>query len=100
MSEEMFNGVPRSKIPWYPTIDYDKCLECGKCVKSCAHGVYEFEEKQNKKIPVVKNLNNCLVYCTGCDSICPAGAISHPSKKETARIINQLRKAQTYKASP
>jgi epoxyqueuosine reductase QueG len=32
------------------------------------------------------------VLCTGCDKICPAGAITHPSKKETSEIIRNLRK--------
>jgi len=32
------------------------------------------------------------VLCTGCDSICPAGAISHPTKKKTKDAIKNLRK--------
>lgn len=92
MSEEKFHGVPRSKIPWYPTINYEKCVSCGKCVDYCKLGVYDFEEKVGKKISAVKNPNNCVVYCSGCDSICPAGAIKHPSKKETAKVISKLRK--------
>ena len=46
MTEEKYKGVPRSKIPWYPTIDYEKCINCGKCVEYCKLDVYEFEEKQ------------------------------------------------------
>ena len=93
MSEETFHGVPRSKIPWYPTIDREKCVGCGKCVDYCKHGVYEFEEKDGGKRPVVKKANNCVVYCTGCDGICPSGAIKHPSKVETGKIISKLRKS-------
>jgi NAD-dependent dihydropyrimidine dehydrogenase PreA subunit len=92
MSEETFHGVPRSKIPWYPTIDREKCMGCGKCVDYCKHGVYEFEEKNGEKRPVVKNANNCVVYCNGCDGICPSGAIKHPSKVETGKIVSNLRK--------
>ncbi|MCW3995075.1 MAG: ferredoxin family protein [Candidatus Bathyarchaeota archaeon] len=92
MSENTFHGVPRSNIPWYPTINYEKCLSCGKCVKYCKHDVYGFEEKQGKKVPFVKNADNCIVYCNGCDAICASGAISHPSKMETGRIISKLRK--------
>jgi NAD-dependent dihydropyrimidine dehydrogenase PreA subunit len=95
LSKETFHGVPRNNIPWYPTIDYEKCISCGKCVDYCKLGVYEFEEKQGKKTSVVRNPNNCVVLCTGCDSICPSGAISHPSKKETGKLISKLRKAQT-----
>jgi len=92
MSEETWHGIPRSKISWYPIIDYEKCVGCGKCVEYCKLGTYEFEEKEGKKRPVVKNPNNCVVLCTGCDEICSAGAIKHPSKKETLEIIRNLRK--------
>jgi NAD-dependent dihydropyrimidine dehydrogenase PreA subunit len=94
MKEETFHGVPRNKIPWHPTIDYSKCVSCGKCVNYCKLGVYEFEEQNGKLKPVVKNPTNCVVYCNGCDAVCPQAAISHPSKKETAKAITQLRKAQ------
>ena len=67
MSEEVWHGIPRSKIPWYPTIDYEKCVSCGKCVDYCKLGTYEFEQKDGKNRPVVKNPNNCVVLCTGCD---------------------------------
>ena len=51
VSEENWHGIPRSKIPWYPSIDYDKCISCGKCVEYCKLGTYEFEEKDGKKRP-------------------------------------------------
>ncbi len=92
MSEETWHGIPKNKILWYPTINYDKCIGCGKCIDYCKLGTYEFEEKDGKKRTVVKNPYNCVVLCTGCDSVCPAGAISHPSKKETREAIKNLRK--------
>lgn len=92
MSEETWHGIPRSQIPWYPTIDYEKCVSCGKCVDYCKLGTYEFEEKDGKNRPIVKNPNNCVVLCTGCDSICPSGAIKHQPKKQTREIIKGLRK--------
>jgi NAD-dependent dihydropyrimidine dehydrogenase PreA subunit len=93
--EERFHGVPRKKIPWFPTINYEKCVSCGKCVDYCKLGVYGFEEKGGKKTSIVKNPDNCVVYCVGCDSICPVGAIKHPSKKEVAKIVSNLRKGNT-----
>ncbi len=92
MPKETYHGVPRSKIPWHPTIDYEKCISCGKCVDYCKLGAYEFEEKQGRKVSVVKNPNNCVVFCTGCEEICPVDAIKFPSKKETREIIRKLRK--------
>jgi NAD-dependent dihydropyrimidine dehydrogenase PreA subunit len=94
MTEEAYKGIPRSKIPWYPILDYEKCISCGKCVEYCTLGVYEFEEKDGKKRPVVKNPNNCVVFCTGCDEQCPVGAITHPSKEETRKIIKRLQKTK------
>lgn len=96
MSEETWHGIPRDKIPWRPTIDYDKCASCGKCVDYCTLGVFELEEKDGKKRSVVKNPNNCVVMCTGCEAQCPAGAITHPSKKETREIIKTLRKTYPH----
>ncbi len=92
MSGEIFHGVPRSKIPWFPTIDLEKCVCCGKCADFCKHGVYEFRKRDGKKRPVVKNPNNCVVYCDACDEICSVGAINHPSKAETGKVISKLRK--------
>ena len=97
MSEETWHGIPRSMIPWYPTIDYEKCVSCGKCVDYCKLGTYEFEEIKGKKMPVVKNPNKCVVLCKGCDAICPACAIQHPSKKVTREKIQELRKDPSLK---
>jgi ferredoxin len=83
VSEETYDGVPRTKIPWHPTIDYEKCISCGKCLDYCKLGAYESEEKQGRKVSVVKNPNNWVVFCTGYEEQCPAGAIKFPSKKET-----------------
>ena len=95
MRQETHHGVPRSKIRWGPTIDYEKCVSCRKCVDYCKLGVYQLEETQGKKKPVVRNPNYCVVLCTGCEEQCPAGAIKHPSKKETREIIKKLRDAKT-----
>ena len=91
MSEETWYGIPRNIIPWYPTIDYQKCINCGKCEDYCKLGVYELKGPEGKKRSVVKNPNSCVVLCTGCNAICPTAAIKHQSKKETHEIIKALR---------
>ena len=91
--EEEFEGVPRKKIPWYPTINYEKCVSCGKCVDFCHAQSFGFEEKDEKKKTVLKNLNACVVMCRGCEDICPAGAITHPSEEETKQLIEKLQNA-------
>jgi formate hydrogenlyase subunit 6/NADH:ubiquinone oxidoreductase subunit I len=87
--EETYEGIPREKIPWNPKIDYEKCISCGKCVDFCHMKAYKSEEKDGKKRSVV-NPNRCVVFCRGCEDICPVGAISHPSEEETKKTIQKL----------
>jgi len=54
--------------------------------------VFASEEKIEKKRTVVKNPNGCVVFCKGCEDICPAGAITHTSEEETRKIIRKLQK--------
>jgi NAD-dependent dihydropyrimidine dehydrogenase PreA subunit len=92
MIEKTYNGIPRKKIPWYPIIDYNKCISCAKCFEFCHNQVFEVEEKNGKKRIVVKSPYNCVVLCTGCQPECPVGAITHPSEKETLKLIEALKK--------
>ena len=92
MIKEKYHGVLRSEISWGPTINYEKCTSCGKCADYCKLGVYESELKGEKKRPVVKKPNNCVVFCTGCEEKCPVSAIKFPSKKETRELIRKLQK--------
>ena len=88
MSE--WRGIPREEIPWYPTIDPDKCIGCRTCVEFCHNGVLEFDEKQ--QMARVRAPYNCIVECRTCGRLCPVGAISFPDEKEFAETIRQLLK--------
>ncbi len=92
MSEETYEGIPREKIPWDPKIDYEKCIACGKCVDFCHMSTFKFEEVDGKKRTIV-NPNRCVVFCRGCEDICPAEAIAHPSEEETQKTIEKLQEA-------
>lgn len=94
MSEETYEGISRNKIPWDPKIDYENCIVCGKCVDFCPVGAFKFEEKEGKKRIVVCP-NRCVVLCRGCEDICSEGAITHPSEKETQKVIDELKKAKS-----
>ena len=94
MIEETYEGVPRNKIPWAPKIDYDKCVTCGKCVDYCHNRVFETEENNGKKKTIVKHTNACVVFCRGCEDVCPVGAITHPSEEETQKIIDELKRSK------
>jgi len=99
MIEVTYEGVPRNKIPWSPKIDYDKCITCGKCVDFCQNNAFGFEEKNGKKRTVVKNPDACVVFCRGCEEICPASAITHPSERETQKTINKLKREKSKNKS-
>lgn len=91
MSENTFMGVPRDKIDWAPTIDYAKCDYCMECDKFCPHQVFERRETEEKKL-IVKNPNNCVVFCRACSKTCGPDALSFPNKNETTKRIKEIRK--------
>lgn len=80
-----WDGIPRDKIKWYPTIDEEKCTHYLQCVAFCKQGVYG--EKNGK--PQVINPDNCVVGCTGCERICPANAISHPPHEYLEKLTDK-----------
>ncbi len=90
MTETHYQGIPRNQIPWDPQIDAAKCTACGKCVEFCHTKAFRTEEQNGKKRTVV-NPNRCVVFCHGCETICPAGAITHPDEQETKALIDKLK---------
>lgn len=88
MSENTWNGIPRNEVPWFPTIDHEKCIQCGQCVAFCSHGTYETNESGQ---PVVKNPYHCVVACSGCKPQCPAEAISFPPLSVLGDLLDQVR---------
>jgi NAD-dependent dihydropyrimidine dehydrogenase PreA subunit len=58
-------------------VDEEKCTGCGKCKPACPKGprVYSIEEKNGKKVCVVKDPSYCL-GCRMCTTVCMADAIT------------------------
>jgi NAD-dependent dihydropyrimidine dehydrogenase PreA subunit len=81
--------IPRDKIPWFPTINYDKCVGCMECYNFCANNVLTWDEAENR--PIVKNPYDCVLGCSACTQLCPVGAISFISIEELRKIIRKLR---------
>jgi NAD-dependent dihydropyrimidine dehydrogenase PreA subunit len=81
--------VPREKVPWYPSVDADKCTGCRVCVEYCGYGVYAFNEGTEKA--EVLNPFGCVVGCNGCENLCANGAISFPEIDAIQKIIRKLR---------
>ena len=86
MSENDWNGIPRNEVPWFPTIDLDKCTECGQCIEFCPNGTYD---RDTTGRPVVQNPFNCVVGCSGCKPQCPAEAISFPTLAMLGELLDR-----------
>ena len=74
--DELWHGIPRKDIPWFPTVDADTCIGCTLCFASCGRGVYDIQDNK----AVVENPLNCMVGCSTCGTVCPVQAISFPDR--------------------
>lgn len=69
-------------------VDYEKCIACGSCIKSCPSTVMEAIIKKKKTIP------DCF-SCASCIESCPVDAISFNSGKRdkpTKEILEKLKR--------
>ena len=64
---------------WYPVLDKEKCIECGKCHDFCLFGVYTIENKRMK----VAQPQNCKNNCPACARMCPSKAIIFPKYEKS-----------------
>lgn len=58
---------------WYPVIDRDRCIDCGKCHEFCLFGVYSIDGGLK-----VANPGECKNDCPACARICPEAAVIFP----------------------
>ena len=87
MASNSYMGIPREKIPQYPSIDEDACTNCGSCLGFCANDVFEQGEES---VRVVRPYN-CVVGCSSCQSVCPSGAIRFSDMRQFIETLKKLR---------
>lgn len=81
--------IPREKIPWYPAVDEGRCNGCKICYEFCRQGVYAWDAGGN--VARVDRPFDCIVGCSGCQGLCPVGAIAFPDIEEINEVIRKLR---------
>jgi len=86
MAEENYTNIPREEIPWFPTIDEVLCTNCGICLEFCANGVYALNDMQTQVVAPF----NCVVGCSGCETLCTPGAIRFPDMGEFMLKLHEL----------
>jgi len=86
-------NIPRDKVNWQPTINYEACTGDRACYEFCKNDVFVWDDEL--KHPIVQNPLNCVIGCDSCAQICPVEAISFPSKDDLRKQLRDLRaKAQ------
>lgn len=87
------------------SIDYEKCLNCGKCIYACSLRIL----KPVDEMAVSADETNCNL-CGHCASICPEGAIIHkrmnmdnfveitqPIRFDTEQFIHFIRQRRSHR---
>ncbi|HNS20074.1 MAG TPA: 4Fe-4S dicluster domain-containing protein [Sedimentisphaerales bacterium] len=62
-------------VPWFPVIDYDRCVNCKQCMNFCLFGVYGLSEEGQV---TVQKPSGCKTNCPACARMCPRKAIIFP----------------------
>ncbi|HCE42247.1 MAG TPA: hypothetical protein DET40_01700 [Lentisphaeria bacterium] len=79
-SKIRWKSVKKDWIPWFPVIEYGRCVNCKQCLSFCLFGVYELSKKG--KVLVAKP-ENCKTNCPACAKVCPKSAIIFPKYPES-----------------
>lgn len=82
--------IPREKLPWYPTVDIERCIGCKNCFNFCKNNVFDWDEENN--IPKVVNPYNCVLGCAACANICEEAALRFPTIQEIRDLMKKLDK--------
>jgi len=72
--------IPPDWKPWFPVLDYDRCIDCGQCMSFCLFGVYDLDADSRV---VVAQPANCKTNCPACARVCPEAAIMFPKHAQS-----------------
>jgi NAD-dependent dihydropyrimidine dehydrogenase PreA subunit len=86
---QLYLGIPRQLIPWFPAIDAEQCIGCQECIRFCHDTVYVFDEESGKVR--VESPWHCQVYCQSCTYACEKDAITFQDRREVKSRIRELR---------
>jgi len=78
----LWHGIARDTIPWFPSVNHDKCIGCELCFVTCGRGVYEVHDHKAWS----ERQYDCMVGCTTCANICPTQAITFPDHQLVQKI--------------
>lgn len=73
-------AIPADWKPWFPILDYDRCIDCGQCMSFCLFGVYDLDADGRV---VVAQPANCKTNCPACARVCPEAAIMFPKHAQS-----------------
>jgi len=86
----LWHGLSRREIEWYPSINAEKCADCGLCVVTCGEARLVWGFDREKRKAVVLQPYNCMVGCNNCEVNCPRGAISFPDSKVVREAVSRI----------
>jgi len=84
---ELWHGIPRQEVPWYPTVDTQACIGCELCYVTCGRGVYDIQDRK----AVTTKPYACMVGCTTCAMVCPTDAIHFPDREVVRRVEREYK---------
>lgn len=91
---ELWHGIPRQEVPWYPTVDTQACIGCELCYVTCGRGVYDIRDRK----AITTKPYACMVGCTTCAMVCPTDAIHFPDREVVRRVEREYKILHIVKA--
>jgi len=79
LTAELALPEPKSWLPWFPVIDYQRCTNCMQCLSFCLFDVYGVDAEGRIE---VRNEEKCKTNCPACSRVCPEVAILFPKYKK------------------